>query len=98
PETTKEDLEEIFGKYKGLKGVRIVTFRNGHSKGIAYVEYTNENSAKEALVGTDGMQIGEKTVSVSFSNPPTRGTREYGDATSVLQGSLGRGAPPPSGG
>ncbi|KAG8227862.1 hypothetical protein J437_LFUL008655 [Ladona fulva] len=40
--TTKEDLEKLFGTYGTLKDVRLVTYRNGHSKGLAYVDFVDE--------------------------------------------------------
>ncbi|OAD52710.1 Squamous cell carcinoma antigen recognized by T-cells 3 [Eufriesea mexicana] len=70
--TTKDELEEIFNVYGILKEVRIVTYRNGHSKGLAYVEFEDENSAAKALLATDGMKIGEKVISVAISQPPER--------------------------
>jgi hypothetical protein len=39
---TKEELEGVFKSYGALKDVRIVTYRNGHSKGLAYVEFHDE--------------------------------------------------------
>jgi RNA recognition motif-containing protein len=42
PTMTKEELEEVFKSYGSLKDVRIVTYRNGHSKGLAYVEFNDE--------------------------------------------------------
>lgn len=38
----KEGIEKLFNPYGTLKDVRIVTYRNGHSKGLAYVEYEDE--------------------------------------------------------
>ena len=70
--TSKEDLTKLFGAYGELKDVRLVTYRNGHSKGIAYVEYVNETSASKAIVHTDGMKIQDKLISVAISNPPVR--------------------------
>uniref|UniRef100_A0A131YJD3 Rna binding protein sart3 rrm superfamily n=1 Tax=Rhipicephalus appendiculatus TaxID=34631 RepID=A0A131YJD3_RHIAP len=75
---TEKELQELFGKYGELKGVRLVTYRNGHSKGIAYVEYANETSATVALVQTDGMTVGNQTLQVAISNPPARGYRPQG--------------------
>lgn len=72
PITTKEKLEEIFKVYGDLKDVRIVTYRNGHSKGLAYVEFENEESATKALVATDEMTVDEKVISVEKSQPPQR--------------------------
>lgn len=70
--TTKEELEEIFKVHGALKEVRIVTYRNGHSKGLAYVEFMDENSAAKALLATDGMKIADKVISVAISQPPER--------------------------
>lgn len=33
PSVTKEELTAIFGQYGELADVRLVTYRNGHSKG-----------------------------------------------------------------
>lgn len=70
--TTKEELEEIFKVHGELKDVRIVTYRNGHSKGLAYVEYQDEDTAGKALLSTDGMKIADKVISVAISQPPGR--------------------------
>ncbi|KAL7304842.1 hypothetical protein TKK_0002651 [Trichogramma kaykai] len=72
PSTTKEQLEEIFKVHGNLKDVRIVTYRNGHSKGLAYVDFENEVDAGKALVATDGMTIEDKVISVAISQPPQR--------------------------
>ncbi|XP_050544805.1 squamous cell carcinoma antigen recognized by T-cells 3-like isoform X2 [Daktulosphaira vitifoliae] len=69
---TKIDLENIFNHYGALKDIRIVTFRNGHSKGLAYVEYNDEVSAAAALVKTNNMTIHNKKISVALSQPPER--------------------------
>nr|XP_033338957.1 squamous cell carcinoma antigen recognized by T-cells 3-like [Megalopta genalis] len=69
---TKAELEEIFKVHGTLKEVRIVTYRNGHSKGLAYVEYEDEASAGKALLATDSMKIGDKVISVAISQPPER--------------------------
>nr|XP_012233756.1 PREDICTED: squamous cell carcinoma antigen recognized by T-cells 3-like [Linepithema humile] len=70
--TTKEQLEEIFKVHGDLKEVRLVTYRNGHSKGLAYVEYHDEATAAKALLSTDGMKIQDKVISVAISQPPDR--------------------------
>ena len=68
----REELEEIFGEFGKVVDVRIVTFRNGHSKGIAFVEYDEARSAKAAVQRADGTVVGGKTISVAISNPPQR--------------------------
>ncbi|XP_012257454.2 squamous cell carcinoma antigen recognized by T-cells 3 [Athalia rosae] len=70
--TTKEQIEEIFGAHGTVKDVRLVTYRNGHSKGLAYVDFQNEADAGRALLATDGMTIEDKVISVAVSQPPER--------------------------
>ena len=70
--TTKVDLENLFSPFGKLKDVRLITYRNGHSKGIAYVEYQSDSSASKALVQTDGMKIEDNEISVAISNPPAK--------------------------
>ena len=70
--STKEELEEIFKVHGELKEVRIVTYRNGHSKGLAYVEFVDEANAAKALLATDGMKIADKVINVLISQPPER--------------------------
>lgn len=69
---TKEELEEIFKVHGDLKEVRVVTYRNGHSRGFAYVEYHDEAAATRALLATDGTNIQGKVISVAKSQPPDR--------------------------
>lgn len=86
---TKEELEEIFKSHGDLKEVRLVTYRNGHSKGLAYVEYHDEVIAAKALLSTDGMKIQDKVISVAISQPPNRKkpqTEENGGQVKSLGG------------
>ena len=93
--TTKDDLEKLFGQYGSIKDIRPVTYRNGHFKGLAYVDFEDEAAAAHALIKVDGMTIGDKVVSVAISNPPDRRTSLISDnkehSSSFVQ-SLGGGA------
>ncbi|XP_065333325.1 squamous cell carcinoma antigen recognized by T-cells 3 [Cloeon dipterum] len=94
---TKEQLEKMFGEYGVLKDVRLVTYRNGHSKGLAYVDFEDEASAAHALVKTDGLVLEDKTISVAISRPPERKqTSLMADVPSL--GGRPRDAPRPAGG
>ncbi|KAK3927289.1 Squamous cell carcinoma antigen recognized by T-cells 3 [Frankliniella fusca] len=92
--STKEELEELFGKYGKVKDIRLVTYRNGHFKGLAYVDFVDEVSAAQALIKVDGTTMGGRTVSVALSNPPDRRTSLLAEqnepSTSSVQ-SLGGG-------
>jgi len=72
PDVTKQELTEVFEKFGKLIDVRLVTYRNGHSKGIAFVDYEEELGAATALIKTDNMKIKTKEIQVALSNPPKR--------------------------
>ena len=72
PSVTQEEVRALFAQYGQLTGVRLVTYRcafnswnlhiitptrNGHSKGIAFVEYEKEAEAAVALLKTDGTKL-----------------------------------------
>ncbi|CAG5044125.1 unnamed protein product [Parnassius apollo] len=71
---TKEALTEIFHKFGNLKDVRIVTFKDGKPKGLAYIEYEDEECAARALQQCDGLQLEERRLQVAVSAPPPRHT------------------------
>ncbi|KAG8190656.1 hypothetical protein JTE90_001265 [Oedothorax gibbosus] len=94
--TTKEDLENMFKQFGILKDVRLVTYRNGHSKGLAYVDFEDEASASNAVVKLDGSKVQESVISVAISNPPPRKPRgEFSSAPFIsaprISDSLGGG-------
>lgn len=90
PSATKEDVEKLFSQYGAVKDVRIVTFRNGISKGLAYVEFEDEVSASTALMKTDGSTFQERVITVALSNPPPR--RDKHSLLSEDSASLGGGS------
>lgn len=68
---TKEDVERLFKPY-GCTEVRLITHKSGRSKGLAYVEFPDENKAKEAIKAKDQSQLGEHTITVAISAPPPK--------------------------
>ncbi|KAH3887201.1 squamous cell carcinoma antigen recognized by T-cells 3-like [Dreissena polymorpha] len=75
PFTCTEDvIRTMFSEHGEVRSVRLVTYRSGASKGLAYVEFADEHSASQALLKTDGLMVGEHEISVAISNPPSRGT------------------------
>merc|ERR1711971_902933 len=69
---SQEEVRELFAQYGRLTGVRLVTYRNGHSKGIAFVEYEKEAEAAVALLKTDGTKLKGVELQVALSNPPKK--------------------------
>ena len=88
PSVTRQELQEIFGKFGKLLEVRIPTYRNGHTKGIAFVDFEDEVSAATALVKADNLKIKSKNIRVALSNPPKRKTEGGGESGSDVK-SLG---------
>ncbi|XP_025829162.1 squamous cell carcinoma antigen recognized by T-cells 3 isoform X2 [Agrilus planipennis] len=68
---TNKDLEDIF-KPHGAVAVRLVTYKDGQSKGLAYIEFSNEEMAEKALKATDQMKLEDSTISVFISAPPPK--------------------------
>lgn len=58
----KDNIATIFRRFAGFKEVRMVPSR----KGIAFVEYEDENAAISAKEATTGLTLGDKTVKVTF--------------------------------
>ncbi|CAG4932970.1 unnamed protein product [Colias eurytheme] len=69
---TKEALTEIFDKHGALRDVRVVTFKDGKPKGLAYIEYEDEESASTALDKTNGQQVADRAIQVAISAPPPK--------------------------
>ncbi|KAM9858874.1 squamous cell carcinoma antigen recognized by T-cells 3 [Aulostomus maculatus] len=95
---TKEQLEKISEDHGTIKDVRLVTYRSGKPKGLAYVEFADEAQASQAVMKMDGMDIEGNKISVAISNPPRRNTdkpdssRPTSDLMSrQVYGSRGRG-------
>ncbi len=57
-----EALTAVFGRFEGLREIRLVPGR----KGIAFVEYQGEQGAIAAKENTAGMTLGDKTVKVTY--------------------------------
>uniref|UniRef100_A0A8C5EET0 Spliceosome associated factor 3, U4/U6 recycling protein n=1 Tax=Gouania willdenowi TaxID=441366 RepID=A0A8C5EET0_GOUWI len=69
---TKEQLEQLCKSHGTVKDVRLVTYRSGKSKGLAYVEFADEAQASQAVLKLDGTDVEDKKIAVAISNPPPR--------------------------
>lgn len=86
---TQDAIRDLFAEYGAVKEARLVTYRNGRSKGLAFIDFEDEASAQKALMKTDGLRVGSKEISVAFSNPPERkqpqAKQDAGDAAKQQQ-------------
>ncbi|XP_063345027.1 squamous cell carcinoma antigen recognized by T-cells 3 [Pelmatolapia mariae] len=73
---TKEQLAEICKNHGTVKEVRLVTYRSGKPKGLAYVEFADETQASQAVLKMDGIEVEGNKISVAISNPPRRNTTD----------------------
>lgn len=73
---TKEQLEGICKHHGTIKDVRLVTYRSGKPKGLAYVEFADEAQASQAVLKLDGIEVEGNKISVAISNPPRRNQME----------------------
>jgi RNA recognition motif-containing protein len=65
-----EDLQKLYKEFGKIKDIRIVTKRNGQSKGCAYVEFEDEKAASHAVFKTNDIEFLGRTLSVAISAPP----------------------------
>lgn len=82
-EVTSDQLKEIFSKHGDLKDVRLVTYRNGHSKGCAYIEFADELGASNGLKA-NGLLVGQKNIKVEISNPKRAGMKTAPEPVKTL--------------
>ncbi len=67
---TEEKLRELFGQYGEVETANIITDRDsGRSKGFAFVEMTDSNSAEAAIQELDGQEIDGRNVRVNVARP-----------------------------
>ncbi|TDG43260.1 hypothetical protein AWZ03_010317 [Drosophila navojoa] len=72
PQCTKEDLISAFESFGVIKDVRLVYRPNQKFKGIAYIEFEKEQEAQNAVIGSNGIDIGGQIIDVAISNPPPK--------------------------
>ncbi|KAM6943823.1 squamous cell carcinoma antigen recognized by T-cells 3 [Lycodopsis pacificus] len=93
----KEQLEELCKSHGTIKDIRLVTYRSGKPKGLAYVEFADEAQASQAVLKMDGMCVEDNTIAVAISNPPRRNLDKAGSNRPMMDmprqvfGARGRG-------
>ncbi|XP_011180014.2 squamous cell carcinoma antigen recognized by T-cells 3 isoform X1 [Zeugodacus cucurbitae] len=71
-DTTKEELEQMFGAFGKLRDVRLVYHKSGKFKNIAYIEYQDESAAGKAVLATDQLELRSHIITVAISAPPPK--------------------------
>lgn len=64
-ETTEDDLKTIFAEYGTVESVNVIKDRfTGKSKGFAFVEMGDEDSARQAIEGMNQQEIMGRRIKV----------------------------------
>ncbi len=80
-ETTEADLRAAFSNFGDVASVKIVTDRRGRTKGFAYVEMSDEASARAAMESLRGTQVNGRTLDIVLEERTRRrrgGSRRAG--------------------
>ncbi|KAF0989879.1 hypothetical protein HZS_2728 [Henneguya salminicola] len=65
-------LFDTYDKYPGYKEARLATYRNGNSRGFAYIEFDTKENAAKALLKADGTVLCGQAISLHISKPPKK--------------------------
>lgn len=68
---TEDELHQMFSQYGTVTSVKIITDKvTGQSKGFGFVEMSSADEAQKAIEGTNGTQMGGRSLIVSIARPP----------------------------
>jgi cold-inducible RNA-binding protein len=68
--STEESLTEAFSAFGTVNSVKIITDRDtGRSKGFAFVEMGDDDSAQKAIEGLNGSDFGGRSLKISEARP-----------------------------
>jgi cold-inducible RNA-binding protein len=76
----EEDIAQLFSPYGEVFEVRLITDRDTRqSKGFGFVELASDEAARRAIAELNGMQAGDRTLTVNEARPQTerRDRRDY---------------------
>lgn len=72
--TTEDDLRTLFSQYGSVDSAAVITDRDtGRSKGFGFVEFGNDDEAKNAMSALSGQQYGGRALTVNEARPKTAG-------------------------
>ena len=74
-QTTKEDLEKLFGQFGEVMDATVITDRDtGRSRGFGFVELADMD-AEKAMAQLDGQEMNGRCVTVTEARAVSRGGR-----------------------
>lgn len=90
---TEEKIRELFQPHGEIKETRLVTFRNGHSKGICYLRYNDAETAEKVVKAMDGTEVEGKIISVMISDPSNKKPKEGNAKNTPVEGNSEKKVP-----
>ena len=70
--TTEDELRGAFAGYGQVDNVTIMRDRDsGQPRGFGFVEMANDEEAEKAIAGTNGTQLGNRSLNVNEARPKT---------------------------
>jgi cold-inducible RNA-binding protein len=73
-QTTEENLREAFAAFGEVSSARIILDRmTGKSRGFGFVEMANDEQAKAALEGVNGMEMDGRKINAREARPREEG-------------------------
>ena len=91
-QTTEGDVTSAFEQCGAVESVAIITDRDtGRSKGFGFVEFGNDEEAKNAITGLSGQEYGGRALTVNEARPKTEGGARSGGGRGFGGGGGGGG-------
>ncbi|KAJ7043889.1 hypothetical protein C8F04DRAFT_682003 [Mycena alexandri] len=81
--TTKVDLQKLFKTYGAVKDVRMAMDKDEHSRGFAFVEFEDENSAQAAL-NANNQELKKRRIAVTLADSRAKGRNRNVETESGL--------------
>ncbi|KAG8078865.1 hypothetical protein GUJ93_ZPchr0007g3266 [Zizania palustris] len=77
--TDDQSLRDAFASFGEVTEARVITDREtGRSRGFGFVNFSNDDDAKNAVEGMDGKELQGRSVRVNFANDRPSGNRGFG--------------------
>lgn len=74
-----QSLRDAFSNFGDVTEARVITDRDsGRSRGFAFVSFSNDESAAEAMSGMDGKELQGRNIRVSYATERAPRTGGYG--------------------
>ncbi|KAK9066203.1 hypothetical protein SSX86_013524 [Deinandra increscens subsp. villosa] len=64
---TENDLKQVFGAFGNVTFVKVICYRNGVSRGMAYISFSKPQEAKKAMAYLNGCYYNGKYMDVSLA-------------------------------